>query len=416
LGRERWTYEEFHELHEARGEPSYEEFAAWLEVGARSVQRWLTEPDKRPSQAISDHIDEKVRQAVRDQLRWLPADQVKHMDRRDLLRLLAAAATIPIGGGSSVWNAKLPRISVATLDSLEDVTAVLASKYNTSPAHTLLGAAWGHLEEVSGLLKSATMQPAQRERLESIVADVAMFVGVLCMQSGKPTQTDAHLGLAEKMARQAGNMALLAQVLAEQALLDYYTRPPDQAWDDPHPRILLLEEAQTLAARHAPAIVQMAIGGWLAEDKAAAKDAYGADKALEGSGQSLHKAQAQGPVGKGFCSSSGRYSGWGEGKLEGFRGTVELALERDSAIDTIRTSVSLRKHSNSRANSLADLAIALTAYKQFDEACARLIEAHMIGLSRGSATVFHHVLGARALMPPECDALRCVRELDERLR
>jgi hypothetical protein len=50
---------------------------------------------------------------------------------------------------------------------------------------------------------------------------------------------------------------------------------------------------QILAKRHAPPIVQMAISGWLAEDKAAAKDGYGADEALEHSAKALQKAQAQ---------------------------------------------------------------------------------------------------------------------------
>jgi hypothetical protein len=46
---ERWTHDEFCELHLAMGEPPQEAFAEWLELGVRSVQRWLSEPDKQPS-------------------------------------------------------------------------------------------------------------------------------------------------------------------------------------------------------------------------------------------------------------------------------------------------------------------------------------------------------------------------------
>lgn len=416
MARERWTYEELCELHRARNKPSYEAFAEWLEVGPRSVQRWLTEPDKRPNLAISDHLDDKLRQAVNERICWLPADQVKHMNRRDLLRLLSAAATISAGEGNPVWNARLPRITDTCLGSLEDVTTILAGKYNTNPAHTLLGAATGHLEEACRLLRTGIMQPSQRQRLESIVADTATFVGVLSMQAGKPAQADAHLALAEKMARQSENMMLLAQVLAEQALLDYYTLVPDQANNDPRPRVALLEQAQALATSHAPAIVQMAISGWLAEDKAVAKDAYGADEALALSAQSFHKAQAESLAGKGFCSSAGGYSGWGEAKLEGFRGAVELALNRSSVVKTMETSLLLTTNLCGRATRLPYLAKALIMRKQPEGACARLTEAHTIGLSQSSATVLHHVVSARMLMPPEWDPLRCVRELDERLR
>jgi hypothetical protein len=51
-----------------------------------------------------------------------------------------------------------------------------------------------------------------------------------------------------------------------------------------------------------------------------AKDGYGADEALERSQAALEKAKLEGPSGTGFCSSAGHYSGWGEGKLERFRG------------------------------------------------------------------------------------------------
>ncbi|MGH8887717.1 MAG: hypothetical protein ACRDYX_21625 [Egibacteraceae bacterium] len=413
---ERWTHEEFCELYRVMGEPTQEAFAEWLDVGSRSVQRWLTEPDKRPSAAVSHRLDGRLRQAARERLRWVPADQVQQMHRRDLLTLLSTAAATPLGGMSLPWSGGHPRISAASLSSLEEITTVLAGKYSTSPPYTLLGSAMGHLEEVSGLLKTATMGPSERERLESVVADVAIFVGALSMASGKLAQADAHLGLAEKMAKQAGSMALLAQVFAEQALLQYYAQPPAEANDDPRDRVALLEQAQTLAARYAPAIVQMAINGWLAEDMAAVPDARGADEALDRCGRAFQKAQTEGPVGTGFCSSVGRYGGWGEGRLEGFRGTVEVSLRRPGAVRTFETSLRLKSDLRGRANGLADLATALiTTHKQPEEPCARIAEAHTVGVSQGSAVIRHHVLRARLLMPPKWNSLRCVRELDERL-
>jgi hypothetical protein len=219
--------------------------------------------------------------------------------------------------------------------------------------------------------------------------------------------------MANKVARQAGNMTLLSQTLAEQALLDYYERSPGTADDDPRPRIGLLEEARALAQRYAPPIVRMVINGWLAEDRAVANDGYGADEALERSQAALEKAKLEGPSETGFCSSAGHYNGWGEGKLERFRGAVEVTLNPSSALSTIEASLELTTNLRGRAYGLVYLTKALIACKQPQEACDCLAEAHTIGRTYGSVTILHHFLSARGLMPLEWNRLKCVRELDE---
>jgi hypothetical protein len=342
-------------------------------------------------------------------------DQLRKMHRRDILKLLSASATIPLGGIDLLWNSALSPVSNTALSHLEHISTVLAGQYQTSPPDMLLGPVRGHLEKATALLSGA-MQPSQRQRLESIVADMALFVGVLSRASGKLAQARAHLGLAEDMASQAGNMPLLAQAYAQQVLLDYYSQAPDGKDSNPRTRVALLEQADALATRYAPAIVQMAIRGWLAEDKAAAKDAYGADHALERSCQALAQAQVEGPVGTGFCSTAGKWHGWSDGELAGFQGAVEITLNRPSAVSTLEASLQLKTNPRGQALALPDLAIALIAQQQPEKACACVTEAHTIGVSYGSATILHHVFSARALMPPHWSSLRCVRELDERLR
>jgi hypothetical protein len=105
-------------------------------------------------------------------------------------------------------------------------------------------------------------------------------------------------------------------------LFDYYSQPPDQA-NDPQPRIELLERAQALATSHAPAIVQTASNAWLAEDRAAAQNGYGADVAFEQSQLAFEKAVREGTVGTGFVSSLGSYSVWNEGVPRGYQGAIE---------------------------------------------------------------------------------------------
>jgi hypothetical protein len=116
------------------------------------------------------------------------------MHRRDILQLVAASAGLPLAGVDLLWNGLLTEVSTTSLSSFEDIGTVLASKYNGSPSHILLGSVAGHLEKASALLRTAAMQPIQRQRLESVVADAAIFVGVLSMQTSRLAQADAHFG------------------------------------------------------------------------------------------------------------------------------------------------------------------------------------------------------------------------------
>jgi hypothetical protein len=361
-----------------------------------------------------DDLDDLLMEAARKLTPWLAPDQLVKMYRREILKLLAASAVVPVGG-VDLWNGVVSEVSNSCLSSLEQITTVLAGRYYRDPPQLLLGPVMAHVEKASALL-GGVMQPSQRTRLESIVADAAVFAGCLSRQSGKLAQARGQLRFAEETAEQAGNMVVLAHVYAQQALLDYYSQAPDGNHGDPRSRVALLEQADELASRYAPAIIQVATSAWLAEDKAVVKDAFGADEALERSRRAFEKAQLEGPVGTGFVSSAGTYSVWDEGNLQGYQGTVELTLGRSSAIDTIQTSLQLKHNPRRRGTGLADLAVALSACDQPEEASACLGEAHTLGLSQGSATVLHHVFTARAQIPPKCNRLRCIRELDERLR
>jgi hypothetical protein len=123
------------------------------------------------------------------------------MYRRDILKLLAASADIPVTGIDLLWHGAFFKVDNTFLSSLERITTVLASEYNAGPPETLLGPVTGNLEKASRTLRVGSMKPIQRQRLESIIADNATFVGSLSVQTGKLSQADAYYGLAEKMAR-----------------------------------------------------------------------------------------------------------------------------------------------------------------------------------------------------------------------
>jgi hypothetical protein len=410
--QEGWTAGEADELRVLLGW-KIEVFARRLKIHKRTAIRWK-DRENDPAPTLWDDLDDLLMEAARKLAPWLAPDQLVKMQRREVLKLLAASAVVPVGG-VDLWNGVVSGVSNTCLNSLEEITTVLAGRYYRDPPQLLLGPVMAHVEKATSLL-SGVMQPSQRTRLASIITDASLFAGCLSRQSGKLAQARGQFRFAEETAEQAGNMVLLAHVYAQQALLDYYSQAPDGNHGDPRSRVALLEQSYELASCHAPAIVHVATSAWLAEGKAAAKDAYGADEALERSQRALEKTELEGPVGTGFVSSAGTYSVWDEGNLQGYRGKVELTLGRSSAVDTIESSLRLKQNLRPRATGLTDLAVALSARDQPEEASACLAEAHTIGLSQGSATVLHHVFNARAQIPPQWNRLRCIRELDERLR
>jgi hypothetical protein len=59
-------------------------------------------------------------------------DQLSKMHRRDLLKLLSASATIPLGGIDLLWNSAVSPVSNTTLSHLEGISTVLAGQYQTA--------------------------------------------------------------------------------------------------------------------------------------------------------------------------------------------------------------------------------------------------------------------------------------------
>jgi hypothetical protein len=407
-----WTASEASQLRELLGLKP-EGFARRLKIHQRTVLRWR-DGETDPAPGLWKDLDNLLIETARKLAPWLHLDQLSKMHRRELLTILAASMDIPLAGVDLLWNGILTEVSSTSLSNLEEITSALANRTHATHPHILLAPVLGHLEKATALM-SGTMRPSQRRRLESIVADAAIFAGVLSRASGKLAQAHAHLGFAEDMANQSNNMALLAQVYAQQGLLDYYSQTPNGEQRNLQDRIQRFERANELAARYAPAVVQMATSAWLAGPKAAANDGYGADQALERSQSAFERAKLEGPAGSGYCSSNGYYQGWNEGDLAGFQGSVELRLKRPSVVSTIETSVQLTTNPRARANTLAHLARALNGQKQPEEACACLTEAHLTSLDQGSATILHHVITTRVLMPAKWNRLRCVQELDERL-
>jgi hypothetical protein len=160
-----------------------EGFARRLKIHKRTALRWR-DGETDPAPGLWENLDKLLIETARKLAPWLHLDQLSTMHRRDILTILAASIDIPLAGIDLLWNGILTEVSNASLSSLEEITMALAGKYDTTPPHMLLAPVLGHLEKATALM-GGTMRPSQRWRLESIVADAAIFAGVLSRASGK---------------------------------------------------------------------------------------------------------------------------------------------------------------------------------------------------------------------------------------
>ncbi|MGH8906927.1 MAG: hypothetical protein ACRD0K_10515 [Egibacteraceae bacterium] len=360
--------------------------------------------------ATSRRIDAKVRMEV---CRRHPSltGQVEYMERRQLLQLLGTTTLLAAPIGAVLVNGARPSVTVDVLDGLEGVSTTLAASYRTAPPAVLIGAVSGHLETITGHA-AGSMRPFERDRLGAIAADTAIFVGGLSLALGKLAQADAYFGLAERLAREVSAWGLVAQALEWQSDVNWY-RTPDAGEAVRH-RITLLEEAETLAARHAPPVVHLAAGIELALARARTGDAHGVDVALERASKALERMRPQDAV-TGFGSTVGSYSGYGEATWHRTIGGTGMllnrsdfpaALERALAVPTITA--------GNQVICRAELAVASVRAGEPEEAVARLREALPL-VACPTGTPMRHVSLARASMPPEWCQLDCVRGLDEQV-
>lgn len=409
---EYWTAEEVFALCDYLGW-SDERFARHIRTDERTLRRWRTSGKGPARRAINAALDGLLVEAVREVASWLPAHKAKRMRRRDLLRLLTTGALVPVGEMNFLpLNGPPPRIGPSALDSLEATITALASTYNTSSSRLLLPAVVAQLDESSGLL-NASMASDQRTRLQAIVADIAVFAGFLSFNCGQIGRARAFLSFAEEQTQEAGDMALHAQVLGGRALL-YSSAATGGQSGDPKQAVYLVEEAAELADRSAPHIVRAWLHALAAELQAATGNVLKVDTHLDRAERALQAACAEGPVGGGFCSSTGRYALWNDHRLTSFRGTAEMLIGRPQAAATLTRALKRIESPRWRVNALTDLGAARAA-KHPEEAARLLGQAHSLSVEYDYTAGVQRILGVRNRFDRRCADLPDMRELDERL-
>jgi len=409
---ERWTAEEVRALRDYLGW-SDERFAERIGANERTVRRWRASGKGPAHRAINAALDQLLIEAVGEVASGLPAHKVRRMDRRNLLRLLATGALAPLDGiDLQPLSGPPPRVGPSMLDGLEATITALASTYTTSSSRLLLPAVLGELDDACVLL-SGSMASDSRTRLLSIVADIGVFAGAASGVCGQVGRARAFLSLAEEQAREAGDMALLAQVLGQKSIR-YATTPSGGLWGDPKRAAELVEQAVELADRYAPHIVRAWLHALAAEFQAAAGDFLKVDAHLERAERALQAAAVEGQVGSGFCSSTGHYATFNEHRLVSFRGTAEMLAGRPQAASTLTRALKHVKAPRPRVNALTDLGAA-RALRHPEEAAKLLGEAHNLSVEYDYTLGVRRVLGVRQRFDPRCGDLSAVCELDERL-
>ncbi|MGH8896562.1 MAG: hypothetical protein ACRDZ4_05925, partial [Egibacteraceae bacterium] len=316
-------------------------------------------------------------------------------------------------GVGGLWSDTLRRVDDRTLDHLEVVSAGLVGMYATSPPGVLIGPVAAHLEDATRLLTLA-MSPPQRKRLHAGIAEIALGVQGLAHSAHRPAQASAYCQLAEDHAREAEDHALLARVFSAQSFLCSATPGGGRS---PSPEsIRLLQRADTLARKHAPAVVQIDIAARLAEEQACAHEAKDTEQAYEHAQGALERAKGEAPPPSSSAVVHLHAQFMSEG-LDGFRGICDILLGRHArAADVLTGALTHANAPGRQATILTDLGAALMGQGEYPEASARLIEARTVCTKHDRPMGLQRVYGVRDQFPPGSVDLACVQELDERLR
>lgn len=302
-------------------------------------------------------------------------------------------------------------VSKVLVADYETLTGALARAYEQAPPARLARAAQLHFDRLARVLDGCAMVSAQRQRLSRCSGDTATLLGWLTFYAGQPSAAAGHLEDARRLARETGDLTLHAQALGSLSIL-HATSADGGRSGDPDAALELLEEAGA-RARHAPATIRAWLAARLSEERAAARDAAGFQRALDQARMALDAPASEGAAG-GFL---GVFSSWDTMAMDGFEGIGYVLLDRPfEAEAALRRRLAVAEGGMWRATALADLGAALALQGEPEMSAQVLHESLTLALQAGNAMGVERVRGVRVAFPEPWALLPCVRELDERLR
>jgi hypothetical protein len=266
-------------------------------------------------------------------------------------------------------------VDAALLDDHEALTADFAHRQHHARPQVILGPIREHLQNLLDLA-GASAPPSLRPRLARVTAETAAIAGWVAFRgNGDLVTAHAQLALGRQRAREAGDYALMAQLLAASSSLYSPLDIPQMRKSQGSTLALsLLNAAQRKAGSSSPPLQ-----GWLAARIAA-------EQALLGDGRraraALARAEATLPSAQ-LGDPAGLFVIWDETRLPGYAGKALLLLGDPAAARLLEQALAVTTAPHPRLGLLVDLAMARVRNGDADHAVTLLVEATQLALARG---------------------------------
>ena len=130
----------------------------------------------------------------------------------------AGGLVVPPPGFAGRWPERPLRVTPATIQNLESVTAAYRRMYHTVAAHDLIDDVAQHAQTTAGFWRRST-DPELRRSLAAAASEITMLAGRMSFfDLGRPSQAEPYYRDALEAAQEAQDRPLQAVVLGKQEL------------------------------------------------------------------------------------------------------------------------------------------------------------------------------------------------------
>ena len=301
------------------------------------------------------------------------ATRGEEMRRAEFNKAVLALATLLLLDPERLTGAH--EVDAALLDDLEALTADFAHRQHHARPQVILGPIQAHLQNLLGLADTGA-PPSLRPRLARVTAETAGIAGWIAFRgNGDLVTAHGQLALGRQHARDAGDHALMAQLLAASSSLYSPLDIPQMRKNRGSTLALsLLHAAQRRAGSSSPPLQ-----GWFAArvavEQALLDEGRRARAALARAEAALPSALPGDPA--------GLFVIWDETRLPGYAGKALLLLGDPAATAVLDRALAMTSAPHPRLGLLVDLAMARVRDGDADHAVTLLVEAAQLALSRG---------------------------------
>jgi hypothetical protein len=334
------------------------------------------------------------------------------VDRRHFLQFMAFMGSSPMLD----WDrfpallAGLRQVDASLLDGLESLTDFFARQSRTTAPRSLLPAIHSHLATLKALLRDSQPEGLDR-RLNVLLGQTAVIAGRLWYAIGNMGEAQSWFSIGKAAARESGDGPLQAFELVARSSLCSRVKPGGlDAAGSSRLVLELLNEAEAALGANPPALQYAWTLARRAEDRAALKDADGANSDLERAERVLVTAEGS--------SGVELFSHFDSTRLDGYRGKCAVLLASPDAVSILESALARSNPAlvKIRAAMLIDLAVACAQQSEPDRACSLLSESFTLADTAGLTAMQSLIAPIRDQYLGSWPELTCVRDLDDRLR